>query len=106
VANHCLIGLLLVLLALEQYAYSATHATRYVVIGLLVARMLLIEAVTAVDASGLSRVLYAIVPFTAYFSLGKRVSYGLAIFYMSLFIVKLCLFVPVWYTNKEAISGC
>jgi len=100
------IGLLLVLLALEQYAqrYPVTHTTRYVMIGFLAARMLLIEAVAAVDPSGLSRVLYSIVPFAAYFSLGKRVSYGLAIFYMSLFVVKLCLFVPGWYMNKEAIS--
>src|ERR1700681_3973859 len=72
------IGLLLILLFLEQWAqrYSAVHATRYVAVGFLVARMGLLEAVAAVDSSGLSRALYPLVPFAAYFSLGKNVSCG------------------------------
>ncbi len=99
-------GLLLVLLALEQWAqrHPAAYASRYAAIGLLVARMALLEVVGAVDSSGLSRALYPLVPFAAYFSLGRRVSYGLACFYLSAFVVKLCLLVPAWYTNKEAIS--
>jgi signal transduction histidine kinase len=100
------IGLLLILLVLEQWAqrYSAVHATRYVPVGFLVARMGLLEAVAAVDRSGLSRALYPLVPFAAYFSLGKNVSCGLALFYLCAFVAKLCLFVPFWYTSKEAIS--
>lgn len=100
------IGLMLVLLALEQWAQRSplAHTTRYMAIGLLVARMGVIEAVTVVDSSGLSRALYPLVPFAAYFSLGKRVSYGLALFSLGLFVAKLCLFVPFWYTSKEVIS--
>ncbi len=100
------IGLLLVLLGLEQWAQRslAAHATRSMAIGFLVARMGFIEAVAAVDSSGLSRALYPLVPFAAYFSLGKRVSYGLALFYLGTFVVKLSLFIPSWYTNKDAIS--
>ncbi|GHO90945.1 hypothetical protein KSF_009930 [Reticulibacter mediterranei] len=100
------IGLMLILLALEQWAQlsPAAQATGYAVIGLLAARIVLIEAVAAVDASGLSRVLYPLVPFAAYFSLNKRVSYGLALVYMGAFVAKLCLSIPFWYTNKEALS--
>ncbi len=100
------IGLMLVLLALEQWAQRSpsTHATRYMALGFLVARMGLIEAAALVDSSGLSRTLYPLVPFAAYFSLGKRVSYGLALFYLGAFVLKLCLFVPFWYINKDAVS--
>jgi len=99
-------SLMLVLLALEQWAhrYPAARTTRYAAIGFLVARMGLLEAVAAVDSSSLSRALYPLVPFAAYFSLGKRVSYGLALFYLGTFVAKLCLFIPFWYTNKEALS--
>ena len=99
-------SLMLVLLALEQWAhrYPATHATRYATIGLLVARMGLLEVVATVDSSGLSRALYPLVPFSAYFSLGKGVSYGLALLYVGTFVAKLSSFIPLWYTNKEALS--
>src|ERR1051326_2865409 len=97
------IGLMLILLAMEHWAQRspAAQATSYAAIGLLVARIVLIEAVAAVDASGLSRALYPLVPFAAYFSLGKRVSYGLALLYLVVFVAKLFLFIPFWYTNKE-----
>jgi signal transduction histidine kinase len=100
------IGLMLVLLALEQWEqrYRVAHVSRYVAICFLVARMGLIGIVAVVDSSGLSRALYPLVPFAAYFSLGKRVSVGLALFYLGAFVTKLCLFVPFWYTSKEAIS--
>ena len=66
-------GLLLVLLALEQWAqrHPTACVSRYAAIGLLVARMALLEAVGAVDSSSLSRALYPLVPFAAYFSLGR-----------------------------------
>ncbi len=100
------IGLILILLALEQWAQRspAAQATSYAAISLLAARIVLIEAVAAVDASGLSRALYPLVPFAAYFSLSKRVSYGLALLYLGAFVAKLFLFIPFWYTNKEALS--
>jgi len=100
------IGLMLILLALEHWAQRspAAHATSYAAISLLAARIVLIEAVAAVDSSGLSRALYPLVPFAAYFSLGRRVSYGLALLYLGTFVVKLSLFIPFWYANKEALS--
>src|SRR5689334_10860649 len=59
------IGLMLVLLVLEQWTQRSptAHTTRFMAIVLLVARMGLIEAVAAVDSSGLSRALYPLVPF-------------------------------------------
>jgi len=97
-------GLMLLLLALEYLAQRASSLNRFAVIGYLVARMGLLELVASVDSSGLSRALYPLVPFAAYFSLGRRVSYALALFYLTAFIVKLSLFVPFWYGNKEALS--
>lgn len=100
------LGLMLILLALEQWAQRspAAQATSYAAISLLITRIVVIEAVAAVDSSGLSRALYPLVPFAAYFSLGKRVSYGLALLYLGTFVTKLSLFIPFWYTNKEALS--
>jgi len=100
------IGLMLVLLALEQWGqrYPAAYTTRSATICFLIARIGLIEAVAAVDSSGLSRALYPLVPFAAYFSLGRGVSYGLALSYLCTFVLKLCLFVPFWYTSNEAVS--
>jgi signal transduction histidine kinase len=98
------IGLMLLLLVLERQAHSATSPARLAAVGFLVARMGLIELVATVDGSGLSRALYPLVPFAAYFSLGKKVSFSLALFYLGAFVVELSLFTPFWYINKEAIS--
>jgi signal transduction histidine kinase len=100
------IGLILILLALEQWAQRspAARASVYMAISLLGARMVLIEAVAAADSSGVARALYPLVPFAAYFSLGKKVSYGLAFLYLGTFAVILSLSMPFWYTNKEALS--
>src|SRR5262249_16301760 len=71
------VGLILSLLVLEQVAQRLFNALspRYLAVTFLLARMVLFELVAAVDCSGFSRALYPIVPFAAYFSLGKRVSY-------------------------------
>src|SRR5258708_20372053 len=63
------IALILLLLALEQFAqrYSDGHSSRNLTIGLLVARMVLFEAVAAVDYSGLFRAFFPLVPFFSYF---------------------------------------
>jgi signal transduction histidine kinase len=56
------------------------------------------------DCSDLSRTLYLLVPFAAYFCLGRRFSYALALLYMAAFITRLWLFVPAWYLNQGAIA--
>ncbi len=101
------VAILLFLLVLEQceWRWLAARESRAITISLLVARMVLLEVVAAVDSSGLSRALYPIVPFLAFFSLGKRASYLLAVFYMVMFVTELALFVPHWYSNKVAVSG-
>jgi signal transduction histidine kinase len=100
------VGLMFALLALEQWAQRlpTAYTIRYLAVAFLLARMGLIELASAVDSSGIARVLYPLVPFAAYFSLGRNVSYGLAGFYLCAFVVKLSLFVPSWYVSKEAVS--
>src|SRR5579871_1929294 len=70
-------GLIVLLLAVEQVAQRLYRAELYVTIGFLLAHMILFELVSAADCSGISRALYPIVPFAAYFSLGRRAGYGL-----------------------------
>lgn len=98
-------GLLGVLLALElvERRRFGLHTPPRLAVGLLAARILLLEAVGALDAPGFSRVLYLLVPFTAYFSLGRKVSYALAAGYLVAVVVKLS-FVPGWYANPERVS--
>ncbi len=100
-----LAGVLLLPLALEyleQRRYKS-HTPRPIALLLLVARMVLYEVVTAFDCSGFSKFLYLIVSFAAFF-LDRRLSYGLAVFYVGLFIARLMSFSPTWYFNQEWVS--
>jgi signal transduction histidine kinase len=97
------IGLLLVL---EQFAHRRYrfHLPWHMAVILLVTRMVLFEVVAGVDCSGLSRALYPLIPFIAFFTLGRRVSYGLSIFYVGFFLLKFWIFVPDWYLNQAYVS--
>ncbi|MCI0730921.1 MAG: sensor histidine kinase [Chloroflexi bacterium] len=99
-------GVILLLLALEQFERRryTSQAPRPVAVTLLVARMVLFELVVPVDCSGFTKLLYLIVPFVAYFSLGKAASYSLAVFYVGLFVFRLWSFTPEWYLNREYVS--
>jgi len=101
-----LAGVILFPLVLEQFERwrYRMRTPRRVAVVLLIARMILFEAVVAFDCSGFSKFLYLIVPFLAYFSLGKKVSYGLAVFYVGLFIARLWSLTPTWYLNQEWVS--
>ena len=65
---------------LEDRRYSY-RTPRKLAITLLVARMILIEAIVAIDCGQISYLLYLIVPFYAYFAFGAPVSNALSIFY-------------------------
>jgi signal transduction histidine kinase len=78
-----LVAILLGLLGLEQverYRYHYEVPLRPA-LAFLVVRMVLFEAVALLDCSGFAAFLYPLIPFSAYFSLGPRVSNGLALFY-------------------------
>lgn len=102
-----LLAILLLLLALERFEqgrYEAGVPVRLAV-GLLVARMALFEGVAALDCSGFSRFLYPVIPFTAYFSLGPRVSNILGIFYFGVYVWGVWLANQSWYTNMNTVSN-
>ena len=100
-----LAGVLLVPLALEflEHRQYKSHIPRPAAMILLITRMALYEVVVAFDCSGFSKFLYLLVPFTAFF-LDRRLSYGLAVFYVGLVLARVMSYSPTWYLNQEWIS--
>ncbi|MCI3934883.1 sensor histidine kinase [Streptomyces sp. AN091965] len=77
---------------------------RGVAAGVLLARVGLFVAVTACDSAGLSRALFVLVPFTAYFAFGRRVSIALGAGCAGALLGRCALASDGWYTDAEAIS--
>ncbi|GAA3102668.1 sensor histidine kinase [Streptosporangium carneum] len=75
-----------------------------VAVALLAARLALFAAVTAFDGSGLSRALFLLVPFTAYFAFGRRAGIALGVACLGLLVAAFALSVPGWYTRADYIS--
>jgi signal transduction histidine kinase len=73
-------------------------------IALLAMRFLLFVAVSTCDESGISRALFVLIPFTAYFTFGRRVSIALGVACVGLLVVWFSLSVPRWYVDAEYIS--
>ncbi len=73
-------------------------------VALLAARLGLFAAVSAFDGSGLSRALFLLVPFTAYFAFGRRAGVTLGVACLGLLVAAFTLSVPGWYTRAEYIS--
>ncbi|KIF03574.1 hypothetical protein PL81_23455 [Streptomyces sp. RSD-27] len=69
-----------------------------------VLRVLLLCAVAAVDASGLSRVLFVLVPFLAFFAYGSTVAIGLGVGCVAALAGAFTLWVPHWQVRAEYIS--
>lgn len=88
---------LVALLALEQIRPTGRGVV------LLLARIVLIEVVVAFDDAGFARPLYVLVPFFAYFSLGRRWSIGLAAGYLAAGTIRAS-FTPGWATDPEIVS--
>ena len=95
--------LLPLLLGFFEHRQYKSSIPRPAAILLLIARMALYEVVVMVDCSGFSKFLYLIVPFTAFF-LDRRLSYGLAVFYIGLFVARLMSYSPTWYLNQKWMS--
>jgi signal transduction histidine kinase len=71
---------------------------------LLGARVVLFVAVVAADTSRLSRALFVLVPFIAYFAFGRWVSIGLGVGCVALVVADFTLSAPGWYTDVEHVS--
>lgn len=84
----------------RRYRYETPRRTAVI---LLLVRIVLIEAVVAIDCGVISYLLYLIVPFYAYFAFGARVSNWLNVAYLLLVIGRLWLFNPKWYLNYQTL---
>jgi signal transduction histidine kinase len=95
-----------VLLAVEaaEWCWLAQPEPRWEVLALLAARLGLFVAATALDPSGESRVLFILVPFAAYFTLGRTVSLALGGLCIALLIAGFTLRVPHWYAQAAYLS--
>jgi signal transduction histidine kinase len=67
-------------------------------------RILLLAGVTALDPAGLSRVLFVLVPFLAYFAFGRTVALALGAGCVAAVAGAFTLWVPDWYVRAEYIS--
>ncbi|MEU4621039.1 sensor histidine kinase [Actinoplanes sp. NPDC023801] len=75
------VGGLAALLVVEQVDWRRPRTRRWSV-GLLLVRIVLLEVVNAADGAGFSRALFVLVPFFAYFWLGRSAGIGFAVFYL------------------------
>ncbi|MEU4564586.1 sensor histidine kinase [Actinoplanes sp. NPDC023936] len=71
---------------------------------LLALRIVLLAGVTALDASGLSRVLFVLVPFLAYFAFGRTAALLLGAGCVAAVAGAFTLWVPGWHVRAEYIS--
>ena len=90
------------LLALEEAGHRMRGAATR--IPLLLARCALIGAVVVVDASGLSQVLFVLLPFTAYFALGRTTALALGALCLAGLLTVYVLTAPGWYRDLEHVS--
>ncbi len=71
---------------------------------LLVARTALFVVVAALDGSGLSNLLFLLVPFTAYFAYGRRVAVALAVALVALPVGWATIADLYWYRRGERVT--
>jgi signal transduction histidine kinase len=71
---------------------------------LLLAQCGLIGAVAFLDASGLSQVLFVLVPFTAYFAFGRTTALALGALCLAGPLTAYVLTAPGWYRDLERVS--
>ncbi|MGW0946027.1 sensor histidine kinase [Streptomyces sp. NPDC002623] len=73
-------------------------------VALLSARCALIGAVVLLDASGLSQVLFVLVPFTAYFAFGRAAAVALGALCVGGLLTAYLLTAPGWYREQERVA--
>jgi signal transduction histidine kinase len=85
------------LFALEAVAWRAVRLA-------LAARLVLFVVVVACDESGLSRVLFVLVPFAAYLTFGRAVGLALGGLCLALLVGGFAVWVPDWYRDTNHVS--
>ncbi|MFD0855016.1 histidine kinase dimerization/phosphoacceptor domain-containing protein, partial [Actinomadura adrarensis] len=85
-------------------ALAVLERLRLPAVVLLLTRLLLFVVVNACDESGISRVLFVLIPFTAYFAFGRRAAIALAAVCAGLLPLWFTVSVPRWYVDAEYIS--
>ncbi|AUY48070.1 sensor histidine kinase [Streptomyces sp. CB01881] len=71
---------------------------------LLALRAVLFTLVAAADGSGVSRALFVLVPFTAFFAFGRRAALGCAAGCVGLLLTAYTLRVPHWWVDPAYVS--
>jgi signal transduction histidine kinase len=97
------IALLFALDAFERRRYP-TRTPPAPAAALLAARLALFVLVAVADGSGMSRVLFLLLPFAAYFTFGRVVSIALGVACAGLVAVGFSLTIPRWYAQAEQVS--
>jgi signal transduction histidine kinase len=97
------LGALFALEVFDRRRYREGIPTRSAAV-LLAARVALFVAVVAADTSRLSRALFVLVPFIAYFAFGRWVSIGLGVACVGLVVADFTLTAPGWYADVEHVS--
>ncbi|MEO3855396.1 sensor histidine kinase [Acrocarpospora sp. B8E8] len=73
-------------------------------VALLAARLALYALVAAADGSGMSRVLFLLLPFTAYFAFGRAAAIAIGVVCVGFVVVTFELTVPDWPREVEQVS--
>jgi signal transduction histidine kinase len=97
------LALLFLLDVVERRRYAAgtpPHAAA----ALIAVRLALFVPAVAFDGSGVSRALFLLVPFTAYFAFGRATSVALGVACVGLLLTGYALSVPGWYLRAEYVS--
>jgi signal transduction histidine kinase len=99
-------SVLAALFAVEAAAHRGAPPRRpaRAAVVLLLARLPLFVLAVALDGSGVARVLYVLIPFTAYFAFGRTAALALAAGCVALLLTGYTLTVPGWYTEAEYVS--
>lgn len=100
------VGGLLAAVALDraERRWFPIGTPRWPAVGLLLARFALFAVIAAGDGSGMSRVLFLLLPFTAYFAFGRAVSIAVGLGCVGLVATVFQLTEPGWQRSTEQVS--
>ena len=94
----------LVLLDVAEHRRYPVRTPRGPAVLLLAVRFGLFAMVAAADGAGLSRVLFLLLPFTAYFAFGRLAALSLGLACVGLVVVTFQVTEPRWYDDVEPVS--